>query len=786
MSVFVDITPSPRILRILGDIPFKEWQCVAELIDNSLDGFGRADLIGDEQKRIVVSWSRDDVAASDRSLEVSDNGPGMTMETLQSCVKAGYSSNDPFDHLGLYGMGFNIATAHLGEKTVIWSTTAGTDEWTGIEIDFANLIRNKTFQAPRVSRPKTSRSEHGTRVIVSKLKPNVFSVLRSGTGVGQMRKILSDIYTPILEARGVEVLVQSHRLTPRPACVWGPTRSVTRFNDVVPAIITIDVDMGVSLFNIFSNRYLSPDEEVQARESLQASGQYPSDVVERPKRVTGWLGIQRYFDPDDFGIDFIRNGRKILLRNKTLFSYRNPLTETDDLEYPKDLGTSVGGRIVGEIQIDHIVPTYQKNDFDRSDPSWHEMITVLRGEGPILPKKRIAMGYTGENSSPLARLVNAYRRPDVGTKTLAAPHEVAREWAKRFRLGEAEFQVDERWFQAARQRDRAGAEGGDSATSSPVDAGDASSDDVSDLFPVSAGVTRVALTPRSQPPPAPATEQDVIANLRTRSRQLDGASAEYAYEGCRAPLQVTVWEVESGLIGSTAGVGSPVKFVSDVNECELFYNPRHPLFQSYRTTYKDFLLVSLAEKFRVRDGGTIDFIYGSLIQKHHSEARIDPQAVGENANHLFETVRERSVDCLSLREMDAINCVHEASGEVEDIARALMQNAELLGKFQRRDPGALECLRLAPVRTLVRVIDRFPEEFFDGHVFKTPYAELALGDANATQRVREEFKDRIGSYLKDAMWIVSGDVTQSAREKRKEELSRCAHSVNLLIRDLAD
>lgn len=35
----VDITPSPRVLRMLGQIDFAPWQCLAELIDNSIDAF---------------------------------------------------------------------------------------------------------------------------------------------------------------------------------------------------------------------------------------------------------------------------------------------------------------------------------------------------------------------------------------------------------------------------------------------------------------------------------------------------------------------------------------------------------------------------------------------------------------------------------------------------------------------------------------------------------------------------------------------------------------------------
>lgn len=45
-SQLVDITPTPKILRTLGDIPFAAWQCLAELTDNSLDAFADAEYRG--------------------------------------------------------------------------------------------------------------------------------------------------------------------------------------------------------------------------------------------------------------------------------------------------------------------------------------------------------------------------------------------------------------------------------------------------------------------------------------------------------------------------------------------------------------------------------------------------------------------------------------------------------------------------------------------------------------------------------------------------------------------
>lgn len=34
-----NLEPSPRVLPMLGEINLDQWRCIAELIDNSVDGF---------------------------------------------------------------------------------------------------------------------------------------------------------------------------------------------------------------------------------------------------------------------------------------------------------------------------------------------------------------------------------------------------------------------------------------------------------------------------------------------------------------------------------------------------------------------------------------------------------------------------------------------------------------------------------------------------------------------------------------------------------------------------
>ena len=63
----------------------------------------------------------------------------MDADTLEKAVRAGWTSNDPLSSLGMFGMGFNIATARLGTLTKVWTTRKNDTEWYGVKINFEHL-----------------------------------------------------------------------------------------------------------------------------------------------------------------------------------------------------------------------------------------------------------------------------------------------------------------------------------------------------------------------------------------------------------------------------------------------------------------------------------------------------------------------------------------------------------------------------------------------------------------------------------------------------------------------
>ena len=100
------------------------------------------------------------------------------------------------------------------------------------------------------------------------------------------------------------------------------------------------------------------------------------------------MGIQRYLHKTDYGIDFLRNGRKVLMYDKSAFDWVDP----DGLggperEYPIDSPRNEG-RIVGGNPFGHHVPVnYMKTNFEFDSADWKTVLRVIRGESPFRPNR---------------------------------------------------------------------------------------------------------------------------------------------------------------------------------------------------------------------------------------------------------------------------------------------------------------------------------------------------------------------------------------------------------------
>lgn len=472
-----------------------------------------------------------------------------------------------------------------------------------------------------------------------------------------------------------------------------------------------------------------------------------------------------------------------------MFSFEHPDTGVNIVEYPVELGSTVGGRIVGELHVDYLVPTYQKNGFDTSDKSWRLTVEAVRGAGPILPKRRLGAGYDGDNESPLGKLINAFRRTDPGTKNLAIPNSLSKEFAKKFFAHDSEYESDEKWYKAAQESDRELGDGDSGLT--PVNPGGTPSDDpLSYLSDENThGSTQNSLNSKTA---APSASQSAVSQPKASSQNSsrdelilcsdkeEQLCGKFAYDSSPG-LEATSWKLRNGQIRIN-GKRVPCHLFQDGIEIDFFFDPTHPILAEYPISPKQLLLQGLAEKFSYRDTGiSLQHAFLGLVDNHLHDERINFQSLQERAESIIESIRDRMPTLIGHRFVEVKKHISLVEAEEEElVARILDEAPELVSSYQCEDLRAHQCLSFMAANSIKRVVDRFPIEFLDGKLFILPYSELVVGSEVMRDRLRRSSLDRVLSYLSDVIMLHQGGKPQS-----KQELIRHSNTIALLERLLA-
>ena len=774
-----DITPSPRVLRMLGQIDFAPWQCLAELIDNSIDSFleGRN---GD--KPLTLSPSIDIELPSAASLEngtgeivVRDNGPGMTEDELNKAVTAGYSGNDPVEKLGLFGMGFNISTARLGKRTEVWTTTADSGDWIGVEIDFESLETTRSFAAPRLQRGKSEEElqegRRGTMIRIANLDPARVMSLIWGAGKAATRRRLGKVYSRVIDQLGVTVLYDGEKIRPRRHCTWNRKRSVPHRDFAnIPAIIDIYEVLDSRRFCDICWVWLEPTDE-----TCPACG-ILENIRQRTRSIKGWIGVQRYFDKQHFGIDLLRNGRVIEELDKSLFNWVDPDTNQAELEYPIDT-THWGGRIVGELEIDFVRVSHQKDAFDKFDPQWKEVVERVRGDSPFRPVIAQRLNLP-RNNSPLGRLFAGYRTGNkAGLANLVPGYPDGRgrndstilEWGQRFHDGHLDFQEDDKWYELVKLAEAptdGGSPGGSGGPGSfpPLDDPTTPVDD--SLSPGSPGAEFPQPGPTASDPPTiqpPLFETDTELSGTYKLESLPGSPA----------IIVNAKRGQNGL--------EEKPFFCDTSPngaVEFQYNPAHTFFEESLETPLDCLVSDLAHKF---------FLLSGQAQRDLPLATIDREIRKEYFPYTLTSVGEAVEEAKSI--LDGLRqFLDENLHEVAPISASLMDDhtldlvrkgileAVLGGERDVQEAiSAGEFIRYVGTDFLVSAPSHWPQLVMDGCFVSVPYQDVSPSyQANSVAMVSDA--------LRDAAWIISdsGGGAISKDQRWRLRFARALASIRLL------
>ena len=168
-----DFTPDPKVLIALTHTPMQPLDALCELIDNAIDSFYGAKIQGlkaDNPMVIVTLPSRKQLSENGGILRIQDNGPGMSPQNAEKAIKAGFSGNNPYDTLGLFGMGFNISTGKLGNITTFMTSREDMDSYvkTVIDLEKINSTKDYSLDAEKIAKasddPYFKPGSHGTIV----------------------------------------------------------------------------------------------------------------------------------------------------------------------------------------------------------------------------------------------------------------------------------------------------------------------------------------------------------------------------------------------------------------------------------------------------------------------------------------------------------------------------------------------------------------------------------------------------------------------------------------------
>ncbi|MCU1526580.1 MAG: hypothetical protein JWP75_343 [Frondihabitans sp.] len=759
----INVQPHPRLLGVLGDIELAPWRCLAELVDNAFDAFLReAARVGrdDDSEAPTVSISLPSRSSSPRDAEVwvRDNGTGMSLTQLNAALRAGWSSNDRFGKLGLYGVGFNIATARLGHVAVVKTARVEDATWTIVTLDVRALARSDHFDLPVTTEPKVSPDEHGTTVIVRELKDEHFDSLSRQQS--KIRTNLGEVYSHLLIERDFVLKVDGRAVKPRRPCLWDESRYVVRSREKIPAVIKIN--------EVLPSRPACMDcgaWQDGTDASCESCGSERLRAEER--RIWGWLGIQRYLHANDYGIDFIRNGRKILIRDDKMFHWNDPDDPSGKgiREYPIEVPPA--GRIIGEIHIDHVKVNYQKDAFEYDTPEWKKVVQVLRGRGPILPKKAKEAGYV-VNTSPLAKLVAGYRRTEAGLDYLIpgdgkhALHSQAREWAQLFQAGDPKYQTDEQWYLAAQSHDAP-----PPPPSEPSPPAENERRGILDRKGILDPEPQVEIAPPVVTPPAPETEQDRRARWREHADRLPDLEKKFGLPGQGAAMDVTAFLVRGQHLRREDDPRRVPVYVASSrgSNVEVFIDADHPVFTDFAVDTRDLVVMELAEFLRIRNNDktiALSDMFYELKERCLADQKVSGYALNDVATRILDRIREamRPViagsstgywDLLSIDDQDAAQHKFAAEGGTARWEEDVLTSGEWI--------------EYVPGMALVRLVTARPEMFLDGRVFRSAYTGMPSSEARAMSA------ERVLDFLGDVAVLADRPVKRSSDELQRGRLS---------------
>ncbi len=717
----------------------------------------------------------------------------MTAESTERAIRAGFSGNNPFDTLGLFGMGFNIATGKLGRRTELQTFRAEQTSGTRVAIDLERIRANQHFQVPydEIDKPKGFNS--GTQLRVDGWWPDGdanygFVEKLIQYGLPSIRREIGRRYASILRRRGVRILVNDEECSPFEHCAWSGDRFVERRgHGRIPARLEFDEVVG-------SQRRCSACLALAEPSATLCAVCSSESFRTIHERIRGWLGIQRFDHATDFGIDLIRNGRAIRIAEKSAFFEWVDELKRVTRDYPID---QQYGRIVGEVHLDHVPVDFLKQDFQRSSAEWSRAIVFLRGSSSLQPNAPGA----DSNISPLYRLYQGYRRVRIPGRTdlymgywdvnEGKPKRVSREkeqeYYEQFLQRQPGYFDDTEWYKLVEQADQR-------PTLEFVECAECGAQNLqeAELCQVCSHVLRGhdCVNPECDGKVPTSAETCPLCGHAQRINESEpwfcaicrrrNAATDIACSGCSAPrdqidpLSESAMEADSVLDAALSRTGFSIKMpdgstslpidfevhimnrplqpfgqgercpavrIAELSKLRVFVDPTHALFRVYKEPTEVLIATELAAQILSigpRPTGTgMEHLYSNnavadrILRNLVGVPDSADDAFRQDAEDLLAEIKERLISAFGGAAREVYDSMDET--EKRGLAEMLIERGIDIRRLSELiESGAI--LEYVGTPTIQRVINESPARVFDGKVWRAPYSSLAqLSEQIATQ-----------------------------------------------------
>lgn len=807
----VNITPDPRILVAITNNPMKPIDALCELIDNSIDSYLTAEKMGSPITNPLISITIPKVSDINRGegiLAISDNGYGMKPSQLVNSVKAGFTSNNPFDNLGIFGLGFNISTGKLGKRTKIASGRSTEDYYTQITIDLEEIVNKNTFDVPKSRRQKKA-GVSGTVIVIDRWweegTPNAGFIRKlAKIGIPNIIQEIGRRYSTYIREKNIKIFINENKCEPFEHCVWADNRVVkhNRWGNI-PAVFYFNETLKVE------NRCMKCNGLVELNYCSTCNRSSNIRTIEH--RVRGWVGIQRFDDADNYGIDLIRNGRVIRKAEKEAFFTWTDNLGTTHKEYPVD---SIYGRIVGEVHIDHVPTDFLKQDFQRTSPEWEEIVKFLRGTTPLRPR---AAEQEEDNFSPIYKLFQGYRRVrDFGTKDMymgywepgaSKPKRISRDKEREYYLKFLErlpgFYDDTEWWKLVEDADKKPSEIIECSCGYQVHPTTEVCPQCGNILigktcknPDCAQVIAKSADPcpLCGQPQSPVEHQQWKCCFCDKKNHPEATACrycgrnrgeqntfdlEYLLENSdkndqfsitsfsislpdnvsMSTTPVNVFTLKPGISLERNGVTTPL--VCHKGETvNIFVDIRHPVFIKYQVRLHDMIALELAKWIQDQNNRFISgdsqhlwslssLCWEILRSQWGDKLMVDPAETRNIIENFFRQVKDELPILLADVVEDIDNNMLQE--EKHELALTLVNNGF--------DPGNITSvikdgtfLRYLPNRLVVKVFGQFPEKFFDGKFWVDSFDSIdSVFPESTKSEIRSHIKNKYRNFLEDIL-----------------------------------